>query len=184
MAVASYGTKDYYKCKYCRWVAPFTSNVEQNYSYSAYSAGAHLVTNQVQGLQYSFYQDHDLSEWGCVYCGADHIHSYEYKYVDKISHKLTCVCGESTGNNEAHAISSSDIGKPIATCIKCGATLKISSDIVTGPGVQSVRKLVTLNGSYNMEDGILVIVDEDIEAYFSDSLVWYDEDTFEVLDIM
>lgn len=33
MAVARYGNKDYWKCKYCRQTTGFANNVEQNYSY-------------------------------------------------------------------------------------------------------------------------------------------------------
>ena len=35
---------------------------------------------------------------------------------------------------------------------------------------------VTLNGSYILPNGIIVLVDEDIEAYFNGTLVFYDKD--------
>ena len=59
IAVASYGTKDYYKCEYCRYVAPFDSNVTQNYTKTNYNSYFHKYVNNVNGLNYTFYEEHD-----------------------------------------------------------------------------------------------------------------------------
>jgi len=172
MVVASYGTKDYYKCKYCRWVAPFTSNVEQNYSYNEYSKDKHLVTNQVEGIEYSFFQNHDLSRHDCLLCFEEHTHIYKYEYVNSFAHILKCLCGETTGGNVPHAISSSDVGKDYAVCIGCGKLLNFNSDIGTGPGIQNINVKSSNNGSYILSNGIIVLVDDDIESYLNNTLVW------------
>lgn len=54
MAVACYGDKDYYKCKYCRYVASFSSNITQNYSKTSYDDRFHKCVNNVNGLEYTF----------------------------------------------------------------------------------------------------------------------------------
>ena len=56
----------------------------------------------------------------------------------------------------------------------CGAIILIGNDFVqVGPA--NLTK-VTLNGSYILPNGIIVLVDEDIEAYENGTLVWYDKD--------
>jgi len=68
--VASYENKDYYKCKYCRFVAPATAIVEQNYvtSYS-YDLKHHYIMNNVLGLQYKMLEEHEYdSNINAVYC--------------------------------------------------------------------------------------------------------------------
>ena len=36
---------------------------------------------------------------------------------------------------------------------------------------------VSLNGSYILPNGVIVLVDEDVEAYLNGTLVFYDRDT-------
>ena len=54
MAVARYGNKDYWKCKYCRQTTGFANNVEQNYSYQEIvnNKQNHILKNNVLGLEY------------------------------------------------------------------------------------------------------------------------------------
>ena len=40
----------------------------------------------------------------------------------------------------------------------------------------SISQLVTVNGSYVLPKGIIVLVDEDIEAYFAGALKFYKKD--------
>lgn len=73
MPVACYGTKDYYKCKYCRYVAPFTSIVEQNYVTDAsYNSMYHYILNDVKGLEYKILDEHkfdyNVDNAFCIHC--------------------------------------------------------------------------------------------------------------------
>ena len=77
MAVASYGTSDYYKCKYCKYVAPFSSIVPQNYIFVSNSRG-NGYTNMVEGLEYTYYYER---------------HSFTYTEYSESWHKKTCACG-------------------------------------------------------------------------------------------
>ena len=62
-------------------------------------------------------------------------------------------------------------------CMLCGATI----DLVGSFGesfIQNIQK-VTLNGSYILPNGIIVLVDEDVEAYLNGTLVFYDKDNLQ-----
>ena len=43
------------------------------------------------------------------------------------------------------------------------------------PGIQAITRKVTLNGSYILPNGIIVLVDEDFESYMQNTLIFYDE---------
>lgn len=139
MAVASYGTKDYYKCKYCRYVAPFSSNVEQNYTKESYSETMHIYTNNVEGLNYSFLEEHSFEfvnlegegkhERSCD-CGYRIIENhYEAVYVKKdiTHHHSYCMCGF---DFLLHPHNFVPAGVNISRCRDCGFTQN-----VTGPGI-------------------------------------------------
>ena len=45
----------------------------------------------------------------------------------------------------------------------------------TGGGlINSTKVMVSLNGSYIMPNGIIILVDEDIDAYLNGDLIFYD----------
>lgn len=156
MAVASYGTKDYYKCKYCRYVAPFDSNVTQNYSKTNYNVYFHKCTNNVNGLNYTFYEEHD-----------------PYVYIDKYYHRRNCSCGMGVQIGQ-HTISASDVtGGYFAPCMGCGYLLDLRDDNYNT--IASITQ-VSINGSYILPSGIVVLVDEDIQAYLDGTLVFYHPD--------
>ena len=46
--------------------------------------------------------------------------------------------------------------------------------IVPGPSNNNTK--VTINGSYILPSGIIILVDEDIEDYLSNTLVFYDKE--------
>lgn len=99
-----------------------------------------------------------------------HIHSYtEWAPYSPTQHIECCDCGAIGTLKGNHVVRSSDSSK----CMLCGALI----DLVGGFGesfIQNVQK-VTLNGSYILPNGIIVLVDEDIEAYFNGTLVFYDK---------
>lgn len=173
MAVASYGNKDYYKCKYCRYVAPFSDIVEQDYS-ATYVASErrYLMTNNVAGLSYSFLEEHIWSSGSCVECGFEHTdHLYSYWSKNGTYHFKSCRCGYNT--TEAHFIKSSDIvNGRYAVCIGCGRSLDLSDDIANVLPTNITK--MPINGSYILPKGIVVLVDNDIEAYMNGTLQFYD----------
>lgn len=105
MAVASYGTSDYYKCKYCRYVAPFSAIVPQNYSITNHSNTLHKYTNNVNGLGYTFYEEH----------------SFTYNITGS-NHTITCRCGYTVTENHTFTYRSISDGFHSISCSKCNYT--------------------------------------------------------------
>ena len=174
MAVASYGTKDYYKCEYCSYVAPFSSIVPQNYTVT-YTNTTHTYTNNVQGLNYTIQEVHTLTSNGCYACGYNHTHSYgTYVYSNNRLHIRYCICG--SGETESHYIRQSDIvSNRYATCLGCNTLLDLNEDMAN---IQpNSITLVTVNGSYILPNGIVVLVDEDVEAYINGTLQFYNSNS-------
>ena len=102
-----------------------------------------------------------------------HIHEYtEWAPYSPTKHIERCECGQNGTAKANHVVKSSDKTK----CMICGATI----EAIGGLGesfIQNIQK-VTINGSYILPNGIIVLVDEDIEAYLNGTLVFYDKDNF------
>ena len=106
--VASYGNTDYYKCKYCRYVAPFTSRVAQNYSlYSKYDATSHILENNVTDLNYLVLEPHDYAIhivgniYKCSKCNEFTMGSNSYDTINLSCHSKNKVITKSINSNEA-----------------------------------------------------------------------------------
>ena len=153
MAVASYGDQDYYKCKYCRYVAPFSDIVDQDYEISPHSNDCHKCENTVEGLEYTFYEEHSYGD---------------YVYLNNFSHQSICACGKV--KTSAHYISGSHAGEDFVPCAGCGYLLDLRDGVYDT--IMSITQ-VSVNGSYIRPDGIVVLVDEDIEAYLAGTLQFY-----------
>ena len=113
----------------------------------------------------------------------NHIHSYTMQYYNYKWHKLTCECGQTTGSTQVHTILQSEIANGrYAECLGCHHLLDLNSDmaLVRGINSASVTK-VSINGSYILPSGIVVLVDEDLDAYLNGTLVFYDKDKVPVL---
>ena len=104
---------------------------------------------------------HSFTEW-TQHTPARHIECCEY-------------CGEKGTITSPHAIRKEDISKLFANCMVCGQLVNLKNTIVNVPEMNKITQ-VTLNGSYILPNGIIVLVDEDIEAYENGTLVWYDKD--------
>ena len=103
-------------------------------------------------------------------CGAivDELHEYgdnEYEYVNKLNHRRRCeVCN--TYVLSRHAIKASE---GYDHCAYCGCALDRGEYYPALPNAQ----MRTVNGSYILPNGIIVLVDEDIEAYENGTLKFY-----------
>lgn len=178
MAVASYKNKDYYKCKYCRYVAPFSSIVTQDYSTYYVNDTFHVCANNVSGLNYLSIEEHVMHNGYCIECLYNHTHSYEpYVYLNTRGHKGTCECGAT--KIMAHYVNSSEIiNNRYARCLGCNRLLDLNSDIAQ---INSTN-YVTINGSYILPNGIVVLQEADIEAYLNGSLQFYDINNVPIVD--
>ena len=148
MAVASYGNKDYYKCKYCRYVASFDNIVQQNYTISNYSSTHHKCTNSVEGLSYSFLESHS--------------YTHHYQKYSAGSHISYCACGDYVYQPHVVSGTAGELGSPCIYCrqlVDFGVLNSIPTDYPH-----------TENGSYILPSGIIVLVPEDEEAYLNGTL--------------
>ena len=123
--------------------------------------------------------DNELIINGCTLCGEPHGHTYSdhYTWLDGTSHTAYCVCG--TSHIEPHVIardSSIFALKPFKTCMLCGG-LATEGDIIAGINLLPH----TENGSYISSNGVIVLADEDIEAFMNGELEFiYPDDGSEV----
>ena len=170
MAVASYENQDYYKCRFCRYVAPFSDIVTQSYTKTTFSDELHKCVSTVNGLTYTFYEEHTLDDTMCTGCGYVHTHTYgPYLYHNARSHAKVCNCGKT--ETEGHWVYAADIidGR-YATCQVCNYLLDLNEDLPTI--INSIHQ-VSVNGSYILPNGIVVLVEEDVEAYLAGTLQFY-----------
>ena len=99
----------------------------------------------------------------------EHQHSYGiFVSINKFSHRRNCACGATQVSS--HYISGTHVGEDWVPCAGCGYLLDMRNDI--HEGIMSITK-VSVNGSYIRSDGIVVLVDEDIEAYLAGTLQFY-----------
>ena len=153
---------------------------DHNFTYTNINqtSGTHLKT--CSECAYAVYEEHQHSEFveitdshhstACV-CGQvgepEEHYIHHYSRNNSLTHYVYCECGES--NLSAHVVSSGSGGiltKKI--CIFCGEIVDKGLSIIT-----SLQLAHTENGSYIRPDGIIVLVDEDIEAYLNGELVFY-----------
>ena len=157
--VASYGTKDYYKCKYCSYVAPFNSIVEQNYVKTNYTNTHHECVNNVAGLEYTFYEEH---------------YNHHYARNDTLTHYVYCECGRYM-RTSYHVVPAGNAFFKI--CVHCGERLNMGEVLlpVPGPYSQSTSQItfITDAGSYVDSDGIIYLVESDMALYLAGELDVY-----------
>ncbi len=177
MAVASYETEtesyDFYKCKYCKYVS--SAKVEQEYSVpTSVNYTYHQYVNQVDGLEYTVIEEHNLLEDVCIVCGYVHTHSYGNGiYKNHSMHLARCECGAT--QMEPHYVRGSEIvNGRYATCLGCNRELDLLVDQAE-IGIYSIVK-VSVNGSYILDNGIVVLVDADVTAYLNGTLQFYEPD--------
>ncbi len=111
----------------------------------------------------------------CQYCRCigtiAHEHTFEqWTYYNHNSHIGTCCCGAQT--TRAHAVTLSEVVDYRAYCLGCGYYLDLREDTAITNRVNRV----SVNGSYILPSGIVVLVEEDVEAYFAGTLVFYEKE--------
>ncbi len=118
---------------------------------------------------------HTFSNSICIYCGHTHLFT-KWKYFNDISHVECCSCGLTGSIKESHYIRVEDIGKTKAFCLGCKAKLDLSGDIAIAPMPSSLAVKVSVNGSYILPSGLVVLQETDITKYEDGTLVFYDKD--------
>ncbi len=106
----------------------------------------------------------------------NHTHDYsEWTYYSSTQHVCCCsLCNETGTTYGVHATKQSLIAGNNATCFVCGFAFSLDDGF--GQIIHQNVQKVSVNGSYILPNGIIVLVDEDVEAYLNGTLVFYDKD--------
>lgn len=102
--------------------------------------------------------------------GEAHTHIYTHRYLmwTSTQHKSFCACREY--KLQAHVIRADNLTK----CILCNGIIRGG---ISPLGTHSIEvQFITANGSYILPNGVIVLVEEDIQAYFAGTLVFYQKD--------
>lgn len=107
----------------------------------------------------------------CI-CGAYIFDEHLFSYVryNSSSHTTSCNCGYET--QEPHVVRASDIGSSFKYCRYCNALISDAGFGEVG-GLALTPIKISSNGSYILPSGIIVLVDEDVEAYENNTLIFY-----------
>ncbi len=120
----------------------------------------------------------------CLYCRHIEETYHEHTYSDWVSisdtrHIECCECGVRGTTTGVHVTKASNIVNGKSYCIHCGYMVTLTEGFI--PIIHNVQK-VSVNGSYILSNGIIVLVDEDVEAYMNGTLVFYDKDKLPELE--
>ena len=112
----------------------------------------------------------------CI-CGDTRIEDHTYNkwlYKNNLSHIESCVCNKVGTKTSVHIVKQSSIIGNASICIDCNAKLDLKSDIGM---VEGDIVYVTLNGSYKLPSGIIVLKDTDYNSYINGTLSFnYNDD--------
>ncbi len=145
-----------------------SQHVNHNYSYTYLNKYNHNVDCFV--CLYTVVEAHSLNSNGyCIGC-LEHInHNWSYSYLNNNLHSRSCtICVYA--ETSPHVFDASNL----TYCILC-------EHIVLGGGIGGIggifsielAPLVSANGSYVLSNGCVVLVEEDKEAFFNDTLQFY-----------
>lgn len=87
-----------------------------------------------------------------------HSHSYQYTWINKTRHKASCSCG--VEEIQPHVVINS--GSLIKKCALCGGTADI--------GLIGTLSLFSINRSYILPNGVIVLTPSDFELYLKGEL--------------
>jgi hypothetical protein len=175
---------------YCHmgWNASTTHSTIESQSYTRYKTalainfnlshghsnnyGVTTIDNDVPTTNFYCYHDCHISTYS-----NSGIHSYTDHYALHSSqkHKAYCACGEYVLRPHAVEAGSTHTfhGHTYASCVDCGALVDLGTTIVVVEGIDNQDLLITDNGSYVLPNGILIIVEDDLEDYFSGTLSFH-----------
>ena len=91
---------------------------------------------------------------------------------NELYHKNYCYCGD-LYNLEYHAVRADETNYRFANCILCNYLIDLeNNNVIIGPNSNKELER-SVNGSYILHNGIVVLVDEDILSYKMGTLKFY-----------
>lgn len=111
------------------------------------------------------YKDHECRV--CGYYRTSHVYNLLYSWYDYTRHYASCSCG--ARGLSVHVVSSDAYsnGERYATCLLCGGKADLAHNVVTSNSLAT-----TSNGSFILPNGVIVLTDEDFEAYINGTLTF------------
>ena len=104
----------------------------------------------------------------CIYCNKytpDHDFNSKCTWISPTSHKAVCGCGVVA--NKPHVVRNGS-----SNCILCGG--KVDKGFIQVNYMRCSVVQVSENGSYILNNGIIVLMEEDEKLFFEDKLVFFD----------
>ena len=124
------------------------------------------------GATYYLSVEYNNPSWiGTIYTNittdSSHQHSYTYVWNSYTKHTKQCLCGDSSLKSHVVDANAFNNGQQYATCMVCGGLASV------GINPRAINNYpYTLNGSFILPNGVIVLVSEDYEAYMNDTLVF------------
>lgn len=133
-------------------------------------------------LKINFSNDNILGTINVAIYGPPHAHTYDnWLYYSRSAHIEACDCGETGSITKTHVIRHSDITNNRARCLECEYLLDLTTDIaITYTNKKNMR--YSINGSYILPSGIMVLMDADIDSFFEGKLIFYSSDEIPQLE--
>ena len=97
-----------------------------------------------------------------------HVHDYTFdiSYYSPSKHKRSCGC--LNYSLSTHVVRASDPGR-FKPCVDCGAFIDTQNyDVI----VLNNEYVITQNGSYSLPNGVIMLVDQDIQSYLDGTLIF------------
>ena len=145
-----------------------------SYSYTQYSSTIHKKTcnacssQQNEAHHFQYVSGNDV----CSDCGYSkthqHSHDDHYQWTSLTNHKSYCNCGNYI--NDFHIVSPDAYqnGNQYAICLLCNGFASVGGTWHDGIG----NYPYTLNGSFILPNGVIVLEEADMEAYLNGTLVF------------
>ncbi len=144
-----------------------------NHTYT-YTQNGSNHTARCTTCNYTTTFSHVYDEHYCIHCNAyTSAHDYDrnYEWVNNTTHSVECSCGAET--TQGHAVSSDAFnnGQRYAAYLLCGGVAEIGLIEYTINSSEITQ--ITSNGSFILPNGVIVLVNEDLEAYLNGTLIFY-----------
>lgn len=117
---------------------------------------------------------HHYEDHYCTICNNyTTLHDYHepYTWINYTQHRAICGCGATTQQGHAVASNAFANGKRYATCLICGGLAE--RGFVQLNALSAEVQYVTNNGSYILPNGVIVLVDGDIDLYLDGTLEFH-----------
>jgi len=120
-------------------------------------------------LQVNYVNDSLYGNMSLTISGEAHTHDYGERYIraNATHHRAFCSCGEFT--LKPHVVRVNPDG-PENICIVCGALVSASGGLFPNT---TQATFITVNGSFIAPNGIIYLVEADIDTYFDGTLIFY-----------